>query len=106
MFDGCSSANARTSGEAGRLPQLFGDAEWLQLCRHLGLSARQSQIARRLCLAETNDQIAWRLGISSDTVHMHMKALFKKLGVHDRIGVVVRLVVVHREVSARVSTIR
>lgn len=94
-----------SAGEAGpsngdTLPDVFTEPQWEILVESLGLSRRQYQIARGLCRAMSNDEIAWSLRISSSTVHMHMKILFKKLVVHDRIGVVIRLVIANRELSS------
>lgn len=57
----------------------------------LRLSERQKEIARYICGSLSNDEIAVRLGITSNTVRMHVRGLFKKMGVHDRVGVAVRL---------------
>ncbi len=83
------------------LPDLFTAAQWQTLADHLGLSPRQRQVARHICRARSNDEIAAKLGISSHTVHMHMKCLFEKLDVRDRVGVVVRLVSADRSIPCR-----
>lgn len=57
----------------------------------LRLSERQREIARFICGSLSNDEIADQLGITSNTVRMHVRGLFKKIGVHDRVGVAVRL---------------
>ncbi|MBN2559312.1 MAG: helix-turn-helix transcriptional regulator [Phycisphaerae bacterium] len=83
------------------LPDLFATARWRSLANHLSLSPRQHQVARHICRARSNDEIAANLGISSHTVHMHMKCLFEKLNVRDRVGVVVRLVLADRSAPWR-----
>ena len=83
------------------LPPLFAPARWQTLANHLDLSPRQQQVARHICRARSNDEIAAKLGISSHTVHMHMKCLFEKLDVRDRVGVVVRLVLTDRSIPWR-----
>jgi len=49
-----------------------------------GLTRREREIVG--CLAEnlSNKEIAVRLGVSTDTVHVHLGHLFRKLGVHRR----------------------
>jgi DNA-binding NarL/FixJ family response regulator len=83
----------------GWLPELFDDDEWRSLVRSLRLPPRQAQIARLTCRGCSNRQIALRLAISEHTVHTHLQALFGRLEVHERLGVPVRLVLAHRELS-------
>lgn len=80
------------------LPHLFAAARFLTIADHVGLSPRQRQVTRYVCRAKSNDEIAAKLGISSHTVHMHMKCLFQKLNVRDRVGVIVRLVLADRAI--------
>lgn len=40
----------------------------------------------------TNREIAEELGITGNTVRMHVHDLFRRLSVRDRVGVVVRMV--------------
>lgn len=75
---------------------LFSDPDWLALARALRLTKRQVEIARLLCEELTYEGMAARLSISINTVRMHMHALFVKLGVRDRVGVVLRLALAQR----------
>jgi DNA-binding NarL/FixJ family response regulator len=52
------------------------------------LSERELSIAELLASGESNKTIAARLGITESTVKFHMKALFAKLGAHNRAEVV------------------
>ena len=49
-----------------------------------GLTRREREVVG--CLAEnlSNKEIAVRLGVSTETVHVHLEHLFRKLGAHDR----------------------
>jgi DNA-binding CsgD family transcriptional regulator len=76
--------------------ELFTGSQWRQLERHLGLTARQAEIAPLVCKGLRNKEIGQRLGISPHTVRMHLSSLFKRLGVRDRVGLVVRLVLAAR----------
>lgn len=87
---------ARTNGQ---LPDLFTDDRWPRLAGRLCLTPRQGQIARLICRGRTNRQIATELRISPDTVRMHLRGLFERLEIHERVGVVVRLVLADREMS-------
>ena len=79
------------------LPELFTATRWRKLAERLGLSPRQREVARLICRGCGNKEIACRLGISPDTVRMHLRGLFERLQVHERVGVVVRLVLADRE---------
>ena len=79
------------------LPELFGEAKWRQLADQLDLTPRQLDTGRLVCRGCTTQQIAARIDISPDTARLHLRKLFAKLDVHDRVGVVVRLVLADRE---------
>lgn len=79
---------------------LFSDAQWAGLRRTFGLTGRQLQMARLICEGCTYEGIAVRTGLSINTVRMHIRELFSRLDVHDRVSVVVRLVLAERIVCA------
>ncbi len=76
--------------------RLFSPARWRQLAEHLDLSPRQSEIAQLICEGHAYKAIAERAGISINTVRMHMRALFPKLGAHDRLSIVLRMIAADR----------
>jgi DNA-binding NarL/FixJ family response regulator len=53
------------------------------------LSAREQDIARALATGASNEQIAQRLFLSENTVKTHVKAVLAKLGLPDRVHVVI-----------------
>jgi PAS domain S-box-containing protein len=55
-----------------------------------GLTRREAAVAERLAQGDSVSQAASRLGISSNTVRNHLKAVYRKLGVHSRVELVVR----------------
>ena len=75
---------------------LFSESDWLGLARNLRLTKRQVEIAKLLCEEMTYSGMAAQMGISINTVRMHMRALFTKLAVRDRVGVVLRLALSQR----------
>lgn len=53
------------------------------------LSAREQEVARLLATGASNEQIARRLFLSANTVKSHVKAVLAKLGLPDRVHVVI-----------------
>ena len=53
------------------------------------LSAREQEVARALATGASNEQIARRLFLSENTVKTHVKAVLAKLGLPDRVHVVI-----------------
>jgi DNA-binding NarL/FixJ family response regulator len=65
-----------------------------QMCRELlfafdplKLTAREEEVLAQLAAGHSNRKIADLLFISRDTVRWHMRAIYRKLGVHDRSSV-------------------
>jgi len=81
------------------LSDLFTDEQWAAMADRLRLSKRQRQAARLICLGCSNTTISRELGIKRDTVRMHNRELFQKLGVRQRMGVLVRMVLADREMT-------
>lgn len=80
----------------GPLPQAPGSAifsakAWKEISRSLNLSGRELQIVRRIFEDLTESAIAVELGISVHTVHTHLDRLHHKLGVVDRVQLVLRI---------------
>lgn len=55
------------------------------------LSAREAQVARMVAAGRSNKEVAAAMFISERTVKAHLSAIFEKLGVRDRLQLVVRL---------------
>jgi DNA-binding NarL/FixJ family response regulator len=49
------------------------------------LSARQREVLRHLALGRSNDEIARRLFISRNTVKFHLREIYSRLGVRNRV---------------------
>ena len=56
------------------------------------LSPREIEVLKLMVEALSNKQIARRLNVSEATVKTHVSTLIAKLGVHDRVGAVVKAV--------------
>jgi DNA-binding CsgD family transcriptional regulator len=77
-----------------RKPQdaaMFSELAWKEIARSLKLSARELQIVRGVFGDRTEFCIAADLGISPHTVHTHFERLHHKLGVPDRVKLVLRV---------------
>lgn len=55
------------------------------------LSAREAEVARAVAAGKSNKEVADQLHISERTVKAHLGAVFEKLGVRDRVQLVLRL---------------
>jgi len=86
-----------------QLPDLFTDQQWAAMADRLRLSKRQRQAARLICLGCSNTTISRELGIKRDTVRMHNRELFQKLGVRQRMGVLIRMVLTDREMTTHAA---
>jgi DNA-binding CsgD family transcriptional regulator len=67
------------------------DGDWQAIVLRLALSARESQIARLVLDNVSDDNIAGHLSISPHTVHAHILRLHRKLRVHARHQLIIRL---------------
>lgn len=74
--------------------------DWKVVERRYSLSSRQREIAELICDSKSNEEIASDLGITTNTVRMHVKLLYEKLGVHDRVGVAMKLLQPSRNSNA------
>jgi DNA-binding NarL/FixJ family response regulator len=88
---GAELASAITQVAAGHA--VF-PAGWLSRARRAtvasdpvaGLSPRQREVLELLALGMDNDQIASRLFISRNTVKFHVRTIYERLGVHNRVS--------------------
>ena len=71
---------------------LLTDRQWFEAGEALGLSSREQEVCRLLFEGNTRQEIADKLGIKSRTIRHHMEQLHDKLKVHNRVGVVLRIV--------------
>jgi DNA-binding CsgD family transcriptional regulator len=96
---------SRQAALADDAPALFTPEEWLSVARLLRLSPRQRAVAELLCAECSQREMAERLGLSLDTIRAHLRALYARLRVRSRVGVVVCLVLAQRELSGARPTV-
>lgn len=77
-------------------PVLSGQ-EWARLTQELELTPRQAEIIGHLLLGKSDKQIAKKLGITVPTVRTHMGRLFHKLGISDRVELILHIFACLRE---------
>lgn len=75
----------------------FTADEWASLAQNTEMSPRQQQIARCILSGLGDKQIAEEIGIKVPTVRTHMGRLFDKLGVGDRVELVLHFIHQFRE---------
>ena len=65
--------------------------EWEMIVRALAMSARESEIVHLILQGMDESDIALSLGIATRTVHAHLERAYRRVGVHSRCELVVRL---------------
>lgn len=70
---------------------ILTELAWAQIAHSLKLSAREAQIVRGVFNDRTEFAIAADIGISPHTVHTHFERLHRKLGVADRVELILRV---------------
>ena len=81
-----------TLADSPQHPSIFSTEEWTKICGSLDLSDRQKQIVGLLLQGRKIFNVATVLDISPDTVRAHLRRLYPKLGVSDRLGLMTRCV--------------
>ncbi len=75
---------------------IVSQAQWSAVAAALDLAPRQADVAWLMCEGHTYKSIALHLGISINTVRMHLRVLFAKLRAHDRVGLLIRILEAER----------
>ena len=78
-------------GPAGRVLDRYvrGQSPRVASTEDLDLSEREQEVLRLLCRARTNHQIARRMNIADTTVKTHVSSIMRKMGVSNRLEIVV-----------------
>lgn len=69
-------------------------ARWQRVIGELKLSARQAEIVAGVLQAQTDKEIAQHMGLKTPTIRTYLERICKRLGVHGRIGLVIRILCV------------
>lgn len=65
--------------------------EWEAIARRLELTPRQTEVVGLILHGKRDKQIATELGLSVRTVREHLSHLFERLGVNDRMELVLHI---------------
>ena len=86
-----SGGKVLSPGPAGRVLDRYvrGQSPRVASTEDLDLSEREQEVLRLLCQARTNREIARRLNIADTTVKTHVSSIMRKMGVGNRLEIVV-----------------
>jgi DNA-binding CsgD family transcriptional regulator len=70
---------------------MFSDQAWNEIARSLRLSGQELRIVCGVFDDQTESAIAGQLQVSPHTIHTHCERLYRKVGVSDRVRLVLRV---------------
>lgn len=71
---------------------LMSDQQWRYLQRRFRITPRELQVAKLICGGLCNEEIARRLNISTGTVKVHIRNLYRKTWVENKILMLLRFI--------------
>ncbi len=80
-------------------PALLDERQWSYLCRRYELTPREQQIAELVCRGFRNGNIAKHLNIRPGTVKTHVRNIYRKVKVKNKINMLLRFVAEARDLS-------
>ncbi len=86
-------SNASSSGEVtdAKSPFPMSEAVWQEIANRLALSPQQIRIVELLLRNKQDKEIAAELGLSFPTVRTYLRRIFDRVGVKDRMGLVLHV---------------
>jgi len=84
----------RNKKSGNQLPQvvLINEQQWSYLQKRYSITTRELQIAQLVCRGLGNEQIADLLKIRLGTVKTHIRNIYRKTWVHNKIAMLLRFV--------------
>ena len=81
-------------GPLSRRPDvnLLDDKQWLYVQRCYQLSPRELQVAKHICRGFDNEEVAKQLRIRSGTVKTHLRNIYRRIHVTNKIGMLLTFV--------------
>lgn len=80
---------------------LLDKNQWLTVQKQYSLTQREREIAELICQGLRNEHIAGHLRITSGTVKTHIRNIYRKIHVKNKIGMLLKFVVASRELSTQ-----
>jgi DNA-binding NarL/FixJ family response regulator len=71
---------------------LLGEEHWLHIRRQYCMSPRELQVARLVCQGFDNEEIAGSLKIKQGTIKTHMRNIYRRVRVKNRIEMLLKFV--------------
>ena len=102
-----SSSNEDRGYEFGfRVPSisLLDSQQWNYIRKWYRITARELQVARLVCRGLNNNKIAAELRISHGTVKTHIRNIYRRIRVKNKIQMLLRFVQVANNLSAKSQT--
>jgi DNA-binding CsgD family transcriptional regulator len=69
---------------------LLDEKQWLYIQRYYHISPRELQVIKLICKGFTNGDIAKQLNVKSGTVKTHLRSIFAKIHVRNKISMLLR----------------
>jgi DNA-binding CsgD family transcriptional regulator len=86
-----ATLNSYIINESMRL-NLVSKRQWNSIAERLDLTERELEVVKLLFEQKTRDEIAKKLELKPRTIRHHMENIHVKLGVNNRVGVVLRII--------------
>ena len=71
---------------------LIQEHQWLYLQRRYRITERELQIAKLICRGFNNEEISKKLNVKHGTVKTHIRNIYRKTWVHNKIAMLLRFV--------------
>ena len=90
MQNSKNTTELKHSGKDSESFVLLNDQQWAYLQRRHRLTPRERQIAERVCKGRRNEDIAKDLGITSGTVKTHIRNIYRKTNLRNKISILLQ----------------
>lgn len=72
--------------------ELLNARQWAYLKERYRMTKRELQIAKLICRGMSNEEVAQSLGIRHGTIKTHIRNLYRKLWVHNKISMLLKFI--------------